>query len=456
MTLLLVFIVSILTNFFILYHGFALGFTLSIFIHLAFAIYTLKKNNRPFDAQTLIKLGIIVLLSGIYVFRNVMVFKIISLFLFPLLFASLYVPIRLTKKAPLISNMFCVIFRPFGYIHFFTQDTIKKICHGRDEIKYIFYGILITIPFLFLVLPLLLSSDRVLLEFFLQVNYSISSNLGFRFFFILFVSSFLYGHFIAEERGIYFPYVHSNSDVNVEATKSHITTTTFLIVINSLYLFYVYIQVRYLFLSSGTLPQGVSYAQYARSGFFQLLIVTLLNVAAILILETLHVQRHPVHRFLKELTLMCTFVMCLSAFYRMSLYEKAFGLTLLRLLVYMFLLFLMGFIFLTCIYLLTYNQKILLTIIGYSVIFYLGSAYYNIEEHVVQRNITRYHETGDIDYAYLVNLSPDAYPAIETFFQSTPIPTTYGDQNTFIYIQSSIQEHLDTRTWQEFTFIHYP
>ena len=45
------------------------------------------------------------------------------------------------------------------------------------------------------------------------------------------------------------------------------------------------IQIIYLFGGGGELPAGVTYAEYARQGFFQLLVVCILNLGAVLVME---------------------------------------------------------------------------------------------------------------------------------------------------------------------------
>lgn len=456
MILVYAFIVGLLTNLFILYYEPGLGFTLAILVNLSFAIYTMKIGKRQFDRSAFIKLIIIVLLSGIYIVRNFLVFKILTIFIFPFLFASLYVSFNTSKPLKTTTKLFTTIFLPLVYIHRFLQDGLQKITKGREEVKYIVYGILIAIPFLMVVIPLLVSSDLIVLDMFTRFidDLSISGNLIFRYIFVFSLSSFIYGHFIAEKISHKISPLTNNSSsaiaIDKHASKSYLIITTFLIMINVVYLFYVYVQVRYLFIQSGTLPEGITYAEYAREGFFQLLAVAILNILAVIALDLLNPNKRKVQRGLEEITLACTFIMSISAFYRMSLYENIYGFTVLRLLVYMFLIFLMGFILLVSIYLITYNAKIMLLIIAYSLVFYIGSAYYNVEGHIAQKNIARYDQTEDLDMDYLLSLSPDAYPAIEEYFNNHP--EKKDDDYYYKRFQSKIKEAHE-RPWQEFTIL---
>ncbi|MDO5416201.1 MAG: DUF4173 domain-containing protein [Lachnospiraceae bacterium] len=111
---------------------------------------------------------------------------------------------------------------------------------------------------------------------------------------------------------------------------------SFMAMIGLLYLFFCGIQVVYLFAGKGTLPGGMTYAQYARQGFFQLLTVAVLNLA--LVLNCLkYFQKHPALTALLTIISLCTYVMIASAAYRMILYVSAYALTFLRLFVLWFL-----------------------------------------------------------------------------------------------------------------------
>lgn len=103
-------------------------------------------------------------------------------------------------------------------------------------------------------------------------------------------------------------------------------------VLTALYLVFCAIQILYLFIGGMQLPQGYTYAQYAREGFFQLLAVSLINL--ILVLAVLEYFRES--RALKAvLTVMsgCTFIMIVSSAMRMVIYIRYYYLTFLRILV---------------------------------------------------------------------------------------------------------------------------
>ena len=108
--------------------------------------------------------------------------------------------------------------------------------------------------------------------------------------------------------------------------------TMFLMVLGSLVLVYAlfgYVQIRYLFAGTESVRMSGGYAAYARSGFFQLVLVALLTLCLILPALTLF-RNNPGIRILCGLTAALTIIIDVSAFLRMHLYIGAFGLSTLR------------------------------------------------------------------------------------------------------------------------------
>ena len=81
-----------------------------------------------------------------------------------------------------------------------------------------------------------------------------------------------------------------------------------------------------------TLPGKYTYAEYAREGFFQLLVVCLLNLLLVLFTLALF-QEHPALKGLLCLISGCTYIMIASSALRMVMYIDAYYLTRKRVLV---------------------------------------------------------------------------------------------------------------------------
>lgn len=108
---------------------------------------------------------------------------------------------------------------------------------------------------------------------------------------------------------------------------------TVILLITLLYLVFCGLQLMYLF-SNGlfALPEGYTFAEYARRGFFELLAVAMINVVLMLI-ATAYFEESKFLRRLLTLMTICTYIMIGSAAYRMLLYIGAYHLTFLRLFV---------------------------------------------------------------------------------------------------------------------------
>jgi hypothetical protein len=100
-----------------------------------------------------------------------------------------------------------------------------------------------------------------------------------------------------------------------------------------LFLAFVLVQFRYLFGGRGVVEHRahLTYAAYARHGFFELVIACALAVPVLLLADWLLVRARALFRVLAGTLVALLFVVIASALQRMRLYEHAYGLTELRL-----------------------------------------------------------------------------------------------------------------------------
>jgi Domain of unknown function (DUF4153) len=163
---------------------------------------------------------------------------------------------------------------------------------------------------------------------------------------------------------------------------------------------------------------GLTYAEYARSGFWQLLAVTALTFAVVGVLWQLADVQARRDRILIRLllgALLClTLVVLVSALHRLRLYEDAFGLTRLRLLAETIAVWLGGLLLLVgaaggsaTVRARSATAAVVLTAAGL-LAFSLG----NPDRRIAERNIDRWEATGLLDDHYLARLSADAVPAL--------------------------------------------
>ncbi|TYB34916.1 DUF4173 domain-containing protein [Micromonospora sp. AP08] len=162
---------------------------------------------------------------------------------------------------------------------------------------------------------------------------------------------------------------------------------------------------------------GLSYSEYARSGFWQLLFVTLLTLAVLGGVSRLASRERPVERHLLRVLLgllsALSVVIVVSALSRMWTYQKVYSFTGERIFVMAFEL-LLGAVFLMILAagVRWQGRWIPGTTVALAVAMLLGLAVLNPEDYAAKRNILRYEQTGKIDAWYLRALSADATPAL--------------------------------------------
>jgi hypothetical protein len=162
---------------------------------------------------------------------------------------------------------------------------------------------------------------------------------------------------------------------------------------------------------------GLTYAQYARSGFWQLVAVTLLTLAVIGVVARVAPRQERVDRILVRVLLGglagLSLVIVASAVKRLAVYEEAYGFTRLRVLVgatELWLGLLFGMVLLAGVRL--RGGWMPRAVAASAVLALLGVAAVGPDRFVADHNLDRYQQTGRIDTDYLARLSPDAVPAL--------------------------------------------
>ncbi|WP_280400944.1 DUF4153 domain-containing protein [Nocardia carnea] len=186
---------------------------------------------------------------------------------------------------------------------------------------------------------------------------------------------------------------------------------------------------------------GLTYAEYARGGFWQLSAVTVLTLAVIL--PVLHratretaVDRLWLRGLLCAISVL-TLVMIASAFGRMWTYQQAYGFTVLRLLVGTCELWL-GVVYVLVIVAVVRLETAWLprTAVATGTAALLVLAAVNPEGLVATRNIDRWERGEDLDTDYLAGLSADIVPAIDR------LPAAIR-----IDLRNRLAHQLDDDTW---------
>ena len=179
-----------------------------------------------------------------------------------------------------------------------------------------------------------------------------------------------------------------------------------------LYVFFCVIQIYYLFMGKGSLPEGMTYSSYARQGFFQLLFVAIMNLVMVLV-NLKYFKKNGFLNFILIVVCGCTYVMIASAFYRMALYVGEYHLTYLRVLVLWFLVVL-AVMMAGVVVLIFKNEFPLFTYCLVTIsLFFVGFSLLRPERVVAEYNVKHVDEWSEGDFIYMTeHLSADAAPAL--------------------------------------------
>jgi Domain of unknown function (DUF4173) len=163
---------------------------------------------------------------------------------------------------------------------------------------------------------------------------------------------------------------------------------------------------------------GLTYAEYARSGFWQLLgaaALTLVVVAAALAVTHVPTRRDMMlRRALLGLLCAMTIVILASSVRRLELYADEFGLTRLRITTVTFAFWLAGVfaVVLAAGVAAKVRRRLAPTLLVGTAASLLAFSLANPDALIAERNVERWRETGRIDVVYLQSLSADAAPAL--------------------------------------------
>ena len=138
-------------------------------------------------------------------------------------------------------------------------------------------GLVISIPFLFIILNLLIEADAQFERLMIMLPQLVTFRIDYVIRFIV-ILIYTFGFF-----GFMQVLLQKKIEVIHKETSSKpfsldgIISLTFIVLLDIVYMVFVAVQFKYFF--SGTLDSGLTYAEYARKGFFELLFVTIINLS---------------------------------------------------------------------------------------------------------------------------------------------------------------------------------
>jgi hypothetical protein len=185
--------------------------------------------------------------------------------------------------------------------------------------------------------------------------------------------------------------------------------------INVLFLTFIFLQLAHLFGGqSHLLTEGLTYAEYARKGFFELVLVAIFSYVIISFTEKQIIKKDESHlrsfKILSGILVVQIVLILISAFTRLSLYEDAYGFTDSRLFGHAFMIWIGVVLVLLAHHISTNGERAAFTLrTGYTIVILLFTMnMLNPDVFVAKKNLERYAATGSLDANYLGNLSYDA------------------------------------------------
>ncbi len=422
------------------------------------------KVQRSFEWLLIVS---IILLSSTFALFSNPILRAVNFLLIPLLLVS-YTILAVHKESTwwrlefigdILKRVTIITMQNVHKPFIFTLEQIapKEKDSFRESGKKIFIGILISIPILMVIIPLLSSADLVFNHYLSNIT-KLSELINFRKpfshgFLILFVSVYIFSYMWS------FKTDHPPSPAPKYPTVLWDPTIalTVLIIINSVYLIFSVIQVSYLYgAGSQLLPQGFTYAQYARRGFFELVAVTIFNLAIILLnikfVKKDYKKPYKLAKIALSLLVIFSLNLLFSANFKMFLYEEAYGLTYLRVFVHYFMGLLLVLLLLTLGRIWRSGFPLIKSYIIFSLIFYTTINFINVDTIIAKRNFQMFQKSGSIDVYYLQGLSYDAVPELVRLANNENPEIS---RQAHEYLQFKKAELSPPTPWQSFNYSQY-
>lgn len=320
-------------------------------------------------------------------------------------------------------------------------------------VGYVMIGLAISVPILLIVLALLASADAVFLEMIVKVFGGINlpniMNIIFRIAFMYFFSYMLTAYLCKKQ---------IKEEVKDHRTGEPVIAITVTVMLTFIYLIFSVVQIAGLFLGQLKLPEGYTYAEYARQGFFQLLAVSILNLVIVLVCMS-YFRKSKILKIVLTVMSLCTFIMIASSAMRMVIYIRFYYLTFLRILV-LWALALLAVLFLG-ILVNIHAEKFPLFRYSMAVVtvFYLGLSFSHPDYVIARVNIANteadsrqwwvdesvepYH-----DFSYLSRLNADAAPVLVPYLESLGYDLTAFER------ESAVDYIRDQRRGSDDSYLH--
>lgn len=286
-------------------------------------------------------------------------------------------------------------------------------------------GVLIMIPVLSIVVNLLIEADAAFEGMIANLHFTVSLDILLQMILGIPVACYLYGLIYGDLYG------RNTGRVTIESVDKKaaafrfapaVTVYSALTALNLVYLAFFLSQVTYLFSAfNNRLPELMTYAGYARRGFFELCTVAGINLAVITAAHLI-VKREKVRILQVETVALCLFTLMLiiTAISKMVMYINYYGLTQLRVYTTWFMIVLFFIFAVAAVRQFKKFNAARVMFVGF-VVFFLTLSYANVDGRIAAYNIDRYKNgtLESLDVQALSGLSDAAVPYLYDLYQDT-------------------------------------
>ena len=460
---LLIFILLLALWHVVLFFGHSLGISVILFMVplIAFIYYFLSKNNKIKNWHGLLLSVPIIILSLHYLLFNNNTFNVLNyiviLFLLLLMYVLTVKPTYNFKE--ILFDFAKFVYKPFIYIGEFYKEHLKKFFRGikiSDNGKRLIKTLLIILPIVIVVLLLLSNADPNFKNLFKIVIDFITDILKFEFIDKLLgkIFMFIVMIFVIGTSTMYLvkDYGKESYKVKERKNKDIYTIKVLVTVLNIIYIIFDIIQIKSLFIHSSS--SYINYASYARSGFFELMVVSLINMTIILISKNYKTDKKNTKymNIMSILMLFLTLIIIVSSFIRMHLYEVAYGYTVLRLLVDVVLITEVLLMIPTVMYIINSEFNISKAFLIIIICVYCCVNYINIDCFIANKNINRYNNGSKLDIEYLETYTTDNIPILINLYNSTDDNKIKSELLDYFEV---IRDTNKINSWEEFNISKY-
>lgn len=445
-----------LTVFFGLFGNFAVGLTVSVWLLAVITAVYLKDNGKLSVLSVSALFGTLLssLTFTLYGFTGVnsLLAAFLTLVCYVTFAISMCDKTIFDNFSGILKFTFISALSPYANIAVPIKNSVSKDKEKRKSVIEVFAAILVAVPILCVIIPLLISSDAAFSGLMSYVAETIGMTV-LKLCLTVLLAALIMSFAVTNKFNLFDNQITSGGETK-RPFKSPFTVTL-LSLISVIYLSFLFSQLAY-FVNSfkGLLPEGFTFSDYARKGFFEAEAIAFINLAIIVILMWL-TKRTEKETLPTAVKVLMTFMSAFSVFFiataicKMAMYIKTYGLTSLRLFTSVFMLATVAFIVAFIVRIYKINANTVKYAIAFSLAVFSILTVFGIERTVASYNVNAYlsgrHENIDIEYLY--DLGDSAIPYLAKLTECDDNGVAKQAKNCmeyFFYLRTYYGDTLDS------------